>query len=142
MIQESNLLACLKSAMIDNLSPQARQRKVLKLPEWKMLEKPWKSLLLSGLYELHIPNEDDESNQPQMLRARSTSRSRRGVSQNTGPLQWLPKTEEVIISGAESEAFRLAVLQITKSLFSEDWDEKNDQLIEQLRENCADTGVH
>ena len=142
MIQESNLLVCLKSAMIDNLSPQARQRKVLKLPEWKMLEKPWKSLLLSGLYELHIPNEDDNTNQPQMMRARSTSRSRRGVSQNTGPLQWLPETEEVIIAGAETEAFRLAVLQIRKSLFSDDWDEGNDQLIEQLRESCASSGVH
>ena len=128
--------------MIENLSPQTRQRKVTKLPEFRMLEKPWKSLLLSALYELQIPSDEDDSAPSQIMRSRSTSRSRRGVSNNAGPLQWLPETSEVLISGSGSDAYRLAILLIRKSLFSDDWDEPNDESVEDLRNNCATNGVH
>ena len=142
MLQESNLLTCLNAGMIENLSPQTRQRKVTKLPEFRMLEKPWKSLLLSALYELQIPNDEDDSAPSQIMRSRSTSRSRRGVSNNAGPLQWLPETSEVLISGSGSDAYRLAILLIRKSLFSDDWDESNDESVEDLRNNCTTNGVH
>ena len=49
---ESNLLTCLNAGMIENLSPQTRQRKVTKLPEFRMLEK--QIITLSALYELQI----------------------------------------------------------------------------------------
>ena len=107
-----------------------------------MLEKPWKSLLLSALYELQIPSDEDDSAPSQIMRSRSTSRSRRGVSNNAGPLQWLPETSEVLISGSGSDAYRLAILLIRKSLFSDDWDESNDESVEDLRNNCATNRVH
>ena len=142
ILQENNLLTCLETGMKPNVSPQTRQRIVSKTPEFRMLDKPWKSLLLCALYEVNIPNDDEDNSPSQMVRQRSTSRSRRGVGTNIGPLQWLPETNEVLIANSESNSFRLAVLLLRKSLFADDWDESNDEIIEDLRNECSSSGVH
>ena len=70
MQQENNLAACLKTGMKPNLPSNARQRIVAKIPEWQMLEKPWKSLALIALNEVQIPSDDDNSPTPTMMRGR------------------------------------------------------------------------
>ena len=93
--------------------------------------------------KLEIYSNDDEDNSPSsMVRQRSTSRSRRGVGTNMGPLQWLPETNEVLIANSELDSFRLAVLLLRKSLFVDDWDDSNDEIIENLRNDCSSKGVH
>ncbi len=142
ILHENNLLTCLKAGMKPNISPQTRQRIVSKTPEFRMLEKPWKSLVLCALYEVNISNDDEDNSPSSMVRQRSTSRSRRGVGTNMGPLQWLPETNEVLIANSELDSFRLAVLLLRKSLFVDDWDDSNDEIIENLRNDCSSKGVH
>ena len=89
MLQENNLASCLKSGMKDNLPFTTRQRIVAKTPEWMMLEKRWKSLLLIGLNELQIPSDDDDSPSSSMMRGRRTARGRRGARSASGPMEWL-----------------------------------------------------
>tara|TARA_B100000700_G_C15055400_1_gene862537 strand:- start:2416 stop:5784 length:3369 start_codon:yes stop_codon:yes gene_type:complete len=140
MLQENNLATCLKSGMKGNLPPRARQSKVAKTAEWRALDKSWKSLLLIGLNEIQIPDEDENSSSP-MMRSRRGSR-RRGSRASAGPMQWLPKAEEVLIDDGSPAAFRLAVLLIRKTLFSDDWDESWNEIVDDLREKASTKGVH
>lgn len=142
MLQENNLASCLKSGMKDNLPFTTRQRIVAKTPEWMMLEKRWKSLLLIGLNELQIPSDDDDSPSSSMMRGRRTARGRRGARSASGPMEWLPKAEDVLIDDGSPESFRLAVLLIRKTLFSDDWDESWDEILDGLRETASSKGVH
>ena len=120
MLQENNLAACLKSGMKENLPFATRQRLVAKTPEWRMLDKPWKSLLLIALNELQVPSEDEDGQPSNMMRGRRSPRGRRGGrGASSGPMEWLPESSEVLLDdGASSPAFRLAVLLIRKTLFT------------------------
>ena len=142
MQQENNLAACLKTGMKPNLPSNARQRIVAKIPEWQMLEKPWKSLALIALNEVQIPSDDDNSPTPTMMRGRRNIRSRRGGRSASGPMEWLPNAEDVLISDGSSDAYRLAVLLIRKTLFEDDWDESWDEILDGLREDVSANGVH
>ena len=115
MLQENNLLSCLKIGMKDNLPPATRQRIVAKAPEWRMLEKPWKSLLLIAIHELQIPGDDDSSPSSNMMRGRRNVRGRRGARGAGGPMEWLPEASDVLISDGSPDSFRLAILLIRKT---------------------------
>ena len=143
-LQEKNIAACLNHGMKDNLPPVARQRIVAKTPEWTMLTKPWKSLLLIALNELQIPNDDEDNPTPtpSLMRGRRGSRGRRGGRGAGGPMEWLPEITDVLIDDGSPTAFRLAVLLIRKTLFEEDWEEENDSTIDDLREKASKDGVH
>jgi len=141
MLQENNLAVCLKTGMLDHLPPRTRQSKVAKTAEWRALDKPWKSLLLIALHEVQIPDEEDDSSSP-MMRSRRGPRGRRGARTNAGPMEWLAKPEEVLIDDGSPAAYRLAVLLIRKTLFSDDWDESWDEILDGLREDATTNGVH
>lgn len=128
--------------MKDNLPPATRQRIVAKTPEWRMLEKPWKSLLLIALNEVQIPNDDDSSPSPSMMRNRRSPRGRRTSRGATGPMEWLPEANEVLIDDGSPVAYRLSILLIRKTLFSDNWEGSWDEIIDDLRATASSKGVH
>ena len=123
------------------MPPRSRQSKVAKTAEWRALDKPWKSLLLIGLNEIQIPEEDESGPSP-MMRTRRSARTRRGTRGASSPMEWLPKADEVLIDDGSPAAFRLAVLLVRKTLFSDDWDDSWDEILEDLREKASTNGVH
>ena len=123
------------------MPPRSRQSKVAKTAEWRALDKPWKSLLLIGLNEIQIPEEDESGPSP-MMRARRSARTRRGTRGASSPMEWLPKADEVLIDDGSPAAYRLAVLLVRKTLFSDDWDDSWDEILEDLREKASTNGVH
>ena len=141
MLQENNLAVCLKSGMLDNLPPRTRQSKVAKTAEWNALDKPWKSLVLIALHEFQVPDQEDGTPSP-VVRGRRGPRGRRGTRGGSGPLEWLPKTEDVLISDGSPVAYRLAILLIRKTLFPDDWEDSWDEILEGLRETASSDGVH
>ena len=142
MLQENNLLSCLDIGLKKNLPPSTRQRIVAKSAEWGMLERPWKSLLLIAINEIQIPGDDEATSGQSMIRTRRGGRNRRGGKSNAGPMEWLPKASDVLISDGSPEAYRLAILLIRKTLFEDDWDESWDSILNDLRESANAEGVH
>jgi hypothetical protein len=142
MMDENNLAVCLNSGMKENLPTTTRQRIVAKTPEWRMLDKPWKSLLLIALNELQVPGDDNEGQSSPMMRGRRSPRGRRGARGSSGPMEWLPETSEVLLGNDSPTAFRLAVLLIRKTLFADDWEESSDAIVDDLREEASTKGVH
>ena len=140
-MQENNLAVCLKTGMIDNLPARTRQSKVAKTAEWRALDKPWKSLLLIALNEIQIP-EDEEGTSSSMPRTRRNPRARRGSRGSAGPMEWLPAADEVLIDDGSPIAYRLSILLIRKTLFSDDWEENWDEIVDDLREKATTNGVH
>ena len=141
MLQENNLAVCLKTGMLEHLPPRTRQSKVAKTAEWRALDKPWKSLLLICLHEVQIPDEEEGNSAP-MMRNRRVQRGRRGARSNSGPLEWLPKAQDVLLDDGSPTAYRLAVLLIRKTLFSDDWEESWDSIVDGLRDDATTQGVH
>ena len=141
LLQENNLASCLNAGMKGNMPPRARQSKVAKTAEWRALDKPWKSLLLIGLNEVQLPEEEDGPSSP-MMRARRGARTRRGARGASSPMEWLSKAEDVLLDDGSPVAYRLAVLLIRKTLFSDDWDESWDGIVDDLREKASSNGVH
>ena len=142
MMDENNLAVCLNSGMKENLPTATRQRIVAKTPEWRMLDKPWKSLLLIALNELQVPSDENEGQSSSMMRGRRSPRGRRGARGSGGPMEWLPETSEVLLGNDSPTAFRLAVLLIRKTLFADDWEESSDGIVDDLREEASTKGVH
>ena len=128
LLQENNLATCLEAGMKGNMPPRSRQSKVAKTAEWRALDKPWKSLLLIGLNEIQIPEEDESGPSP-MMRARRSARTRRGTRGASSPMEWLPKADEVLIDDGSPAAYRLAVLLVRKTLFSDDWDDSWEEIL-------------
>ena len=144
MLQENNLASCLNSGMKENLPPATRQRIVTKTPEWRMLEKPWKSLLLIALNELQVPSDDDDNStpSPSMMRSRRSPRGRRTSRGASGPMEWLPEASDVLLDDGSPIAYRLAILLIRKTLFADDWEESWDEIVDDLRNTASSDGVH
>ena len=141
-MDENNLAVCLNSGMKENLPTATRQRIVAKTPEWRMLDKPWKSLLLIALNELQVPGDDNEGQSSPMMRGRRSPRGRRGARGSGGPMEWLPETSDVLLGNDSPTAFRLAVLLIRKTLFADDWEESSDAIVDDLRDEASTKGVH
>ena len=142
-LQEKDLKTCLDSGFKEGVPPATRQRLVAKLPEWQMLDKPWKSLLLLALHEVQVPSDEDEGSHSPSFRGRRGVRTRRGARGNSGgPLEWLPESSEVLLDEGSPSAFRLSVLLIRRTLFKDDWNESWDSVIDELRDSCMSDGVH
>ena len=52
------------------------------------------------------------------------------------------KAEDVLIDDGSPTAYSLAVLLIRKTLFSDDWEESWDSILDGLREDATTQGVH
>jgi len=140
-MQEKLLAACLKAGFKKGIPTTGRRRLVTKIPEWDLLEKPWKSLLLLALNETEIPSEDDENSTGGVRRMRG-GRRRGGRGSNTTPMDWLPSAAEIIIDSSTPDSFRLAVLLIHNTLHKESWESDWDSSRDQLRIECSESGVH
>ncbi len=116
-----------------------RQRLVTKIPEWAMLNKAWKAMLLVALNELTPPDDDDSTPN---VRNRSMRGRRRQRSASSGPMDLLPTTNEVLLDPTLPDAYRLAALLLRKTLEQDSWVDSNDEDIDGLRESCMDAGVH
>jgi len=140
-MQERLLAACLDAGFKKGVPPTSRQRLVTKIPEWKLLDKSWKSLLLIALHETEIPSDDDENNSGSTRRMRGSRR--RGGRGSTGtPMDWLPNAAEVVVDSSNPDSFRLAVLLIHSTLNKDTWEEEWDSSRDDLRLACSDNGVH
>ncbi len=138
-LQQSHLAACLKTGFKKEVPLTTRQRLVTKIPEWAMLNKPWKAMLLVALNELAPPDDDDST---PSLRNRSMRGRRKQRSSSNGPMDLLPTTSEVLLDSTLPDAYRLASLLLRKTLEKDSWVDTNDGDIESLRESCMKTGVH
>ena len=63
-MQETYLLNCLKAAFKKPVSKARRQPLVVKTPDWKLLEKPWRPLLLLAIAETELPAADEDTATP------------------------------------------------------------------------------
>ena len=138
-LQQSHLAACLKTGFKKEVPITTRQRIVTKIPEWAMLNKPWKAMLVVALNELTPP--DDEDSTPN-VRTRSMRGRRRQRSTSSGPMDLLPTVEEILLDSTLPDAYRLAALLLRKTLEKDSWDDSNDTDIDNLRESCLNNGVH
>ena len=138
-LQQSHLAACLKTGFRKEVPLTTRQRLVTKIPEWSMLDKPWKAMLLVALNELAPPSEEDSgpSGRSRPMRGR-----RRQRSTSSGPMEMLPTTGEVLLDSTLPDAYRLAALLLRKTLEKDSWIDSNDSDIETIREACMSEGVH
>ena len=144
-MQETNLLKCLETGFKEGIPPRRRQSLVVKIPEWGELDKPWKSLLLIALYEMQVPNEEDENSGPNSnpMRVRRNVRTRRGSrSSGQNHLDWLPSSAETMLDDNYSDAFKLSILLIRKTLFEDEWDDEYNSSIEKIRAEVMEKGVH
>ena len=140
-LQQSHLAACLKTGFKKEVPPTARQRLVTKIPEWAMLNKPWKAMLLVALNEL-APPDDEDSTPSARNRAMRGRRRQRSSPNSSGPLDLLPTVDEVLLDSTLPDTYRLAALLLRKTLEQDSWVDSNDEDIEVLRESCMSNGVH
>ena len=116
---------------------------MVKLPDWQLLEKPWRPLLLLALAETELPAADEDSESTPRRRTQGgRGRSRRGGRGATGPMDLLPTAQEMLLPSDSSPAYRLAVLMVHKLLNKEEWDEEWEVTEKSLRETCLEKGVH
>ena len=142
-MQETYLLNCLDAAFKKPVSKNRRQPLVVKTPDWKLLEKPWRPLLLLAIAETELPAADEDTETPSPRRSHSgRNRSRRGGRGASGPMDMLPTAEEMLLPSDYSPAFRFAVLMVHKLLHKEDWDDQWETTETSLRETCLEKGVH
>ena len=87
-------------------------------------------------------SDEEEGTSSPMMRGRRGARGRRGSRTNSGPLEWLPKADEVLIADGSPAAFRLAVLLIRKTLFADEWEDSWDEILNGLRDEATNDGVH
>ena len=143
IMQETYLLNCLNAAFKKPVRKPLRQSIVVKTPDWKLLEKPWRPLLLIALAETELPAADGDSDLPSPRRSHSSrNRNRRGGRGASGPMDLLPKPEEMLLPSEYSQAFRLAVLMVHKLLHKDDWDSEWESTENSIRETCLEKGVH
>ena len=142
-MQETYIANCLEAAFKTNITKTRRQAVVVKIPDWQLLEKPWRPLLLLALAETELPAADEDSDStPRRRPMGGRGRSRRGGRGATGPMDLLPTAEEMLVSSDDSPAYRLAVLMVHKLLNKEEWDEQWEVTETSLRETCLEKGVH
>lgn len=134
---------CLEAAFKNNATKQRRQALVVRTPDWQLLEKPWRPLLLIALAETELPSADeDEDSSPRRRSSAMRSRSRRGGRGVSDPMDNLPSALEMLLPSDYSDAYRLAVLLIHKLLNKEEWDTEWESTEATLRTSCLEKGVH
>ena len=121
-----------------------RQSLVVRIPEWKLLEDPWRPILHLAVSETELPAAD-EDDQPSPMRKPSNmrrTRNRRGGRGKNEPLDSLPTAAEMVVPSDFSDAYRLAVLLAHKLLNKDDWDATWEKTETTLRDSCLANGVH
>ena len=142
-MQETYIANCLKEAFKTNITKNRRQAIVVKIPDWQLLEKPWRPLLLLALAETELPAADEDSEStPRRRSSGGRGRSRRGGRGATGPMDLLPTAQEMLLPSDSSPAYRLAVLMVHKLLNKDEWEEDWEVTEKSLRDTCLEKGVH
>ena len=134
-VTEDHLLECLEVGIKSGESPEKRRRKAMETAAWKLLEKPWKGLLLVALDKEEI-KADNENKRTASRRMRS--RGRRGRSTSTE--DWVEGVEGLRSSTAPV-GYRLAAMLVQRARLGDKWDTAWDSELEALRNTCLD-GVH
>lgn len=142
-LQENHLATCLEAAFKNNAPKQRRQALVVRIPDWQLLEKSWRPLLLLALAETELPSADEDGESTPRRRSSSArNRSRRGGRGVSDPMDSLPSALEMLLPSDYSDAFRLAVLLVHKLLNKDDWDTAWESTETTLRTSCLEKGVH
>ena len=132
---ENHLLECLQVAIKAGDAPEKRRRKAMETAAWKLLEKPWKGLLLVALDKEEI-KPDAGNNRTASRRMRN--RGRRG--RNAGTEDWVESVESLLVSN-ESPGYRLSAMLVQRARLGTKWDAAWDAKLEALRDTCLE-GVH
>ena len=132
---ENHLLECLQVAIKAGDAPEKRRRKAMETAAWKLLEKPWKGLLLVALDKEEI-KPDAGNNRTASRRMRN--RGRRG--RKTGTEDWVESVESLLVSN-ESPGYRLSAMLVQRARLGTKWDAAWDAKLEALRDTCLE-GVH
>ena len=142
-MQETYIANCLKEAFKTNITKNRRQAIVVKIPDWQLLEKPWRPLLLLALAETELPAADEDSEStPRRRTSGGRGRNRRGGRGATGPMDMLPTAQEMLLPSDAPPAYRLAVLMVHKLLNKDEWEEEWEVTEKSLRDTCLEKGVH
>lgn len=121
-----------------------RQSLLVRTPDWTLLDKPWRAVLMLAVSETELPaaEESDLPNQPRKPAHLRRTRGRRGGRSANGPLDNLPSAVEMVLPSEYSDAFRLAVLLAHKLLNKDEWDSEWEVSETSLRDSCLANGVH
>jgi hypothetical protein len=121
-----------------------RQSLVVRTPDWQLLEKAWRPILLLAVAETELPaaDEDEQSSPMRKPTNMRRTRTRRGGRGSTGPLDNLPSPAEMLIPSDFSDAYRLAVLLTHKLLNKDEWDASWESTETSLRDSCLEKGAH
>ena len=121
-----------------------RQSLVVRTPDWQLLDKAWRPILLLAVAETELPAADEEDQSSPMRKPTNMrrTRTRRGGRGSTGPLDNLPSPAEMLIPSDFSDAYRLAVLLAHKLLNKDEWDASWETTETSLRDSCLEKGAH
>ena len=132
---ENHLLECLQVAIKAGDTPEKRRRKAMETAAWKLLNKPWKGLLLVALDKEEV-KADSGNNRTASRRMRN--RGRRG--RNSGTEDWVESVESLLLSD-ESPGYRLSAMLVQRARLGTKWEAAWDTKLEALRDTCLE-GVH
>ena len=134
-VTEDHLLECLDVAVKAGDVPEKRRRKAMETAAWKLLEKPWKGLLLVALDKEEVKSENGNNRTPSR---RMRNRGRRG--RNASTEDWI-ESVDVLLSSNDPVGYRLAGLLVQRARLGSKWSASWDSKLEDLRNTCLD-GVH
>lgn len=133
-INEDHLLECLEVAIKAGDSSEKRRRKAMDTAAWKLLDKPWKGLLLVALDKEEAKAEDG-NNRSSSRRMRG--RGRRPKNTNTLSLEGV----DVLLSSNASPGYRLSAMLVQRARLGSKWSPAWDSELQALRDTCL-KGVH
>jgi hypothetical protein len=121
-----------------------RQALVVRTPDWQLLDKAWRPVLLLAVAETELPaaDEDDQTSSTRRPSNMRRTRNRRGGRGAKSPMETIPSAAEMLLPSDHSDAYRLAVLLSHKLMNKEEWDEAWDVTESSLRDSCLANGVH
>ncbi len=134
-VSEDHLLECLDMAVKAGDIPEKRRRKAMDTAAWKLLEKPWKGLLLVALDKEEV-KADEGGGRPNSRRMRNRGRRAR----STGTEDWIEGVEGVLNSNSPP-GYRLSAMLVHRARLGAKWNASWDEKLEELRNDCLD-GVH
>jgi len=134
-VNEDHLLECLEVAIKAGDSSEKRRRKAMDTAAWKLLDKPWKGLLLVALDKEEAKTEEG-NNRSSSRRMRSRGRR----SRNSSTEDWIEGVEGLLSSTA-SPGYRLSAMLVQRARLGSKWSPAWDTKLEGLRDTCL-KGVH
>ena len=134
-VNEDHLLECLEVAIKAGDSSEKRRRKAMDTAAWKLLDKPWKGLLLVALDKEEARTEEG-NNRSSSRRMRSRGRR----SRNSSTEDWIEGVEGLLSSTA-SPGYRLSAMLVQRARLGSKWSPAWDTKLEGLRDTCL-KGIH